>query len=231
MVIKVTPQVQGAAIKTLVNLYSFDEEHFEDQAIKIKRLFFQYKARICAIDANGLGIGLVDFMIKSQIDPETGDTLPPFGVENDDEGFYKKFKDGDTEIDAMYLIKANAPINTEAHTYVQTQLSSGKIKFLIDENQAKVKLMSTKMGQAMDNNKRAEYLKPFTLTTILREQMLNLVEENEGVNIILKQSSRSIKKDKFSAFEYGLYYVKQDEDRKRKKKKRNISEMMFFTSN
>jgi hypothetical protein len=83
----------------------------------------------------------------------------------------------------------------------------------------------------MDNNKRAEYLKPFTLTTILREQMLNLVEENEGVNIILKQSSRSIKKDKFSAFEYGLYYVKQDEDRKRKKKKRNISEMMFFTSN
>jgi len=72
---------------------------------------------------------------------------------------------------------------------------------------------------------------PFTQTTILREQMLNLVEENEGVNIILKQSSRSIKKDKFSAFEYGLYYVKQDEDRKRKKKKRNISEMMFFTSN
>ena len=82
----------------------------------------------------------------------------------------------------------------------------------------------------MDNNKRAEYLKPFTLTTILREQMLNLVEENEGVNFILKQSSRSIPKDKFSAFEYGLYYIKQEEDRKKKRKKRNISEMMFFTN-
>ena len=89
--------------------------------------------------------------------------------------------------------------------------------------------MSTKVGQAMDNDKRAEYLKPFTLTTILREQMLNLVEENEGVNIILKQSSKSIKKDKFSAFEYGLYYIKQEEDRKRKKKKRNISDLMFFS--
>ena len=54
--------------------------------------------------------------------------------------------------------------------------------------------MSTKLGQNMDNDKRAEYLKPFTLTTILREQMLNLVEENEGVNIILKQASRSIKR-------------------------------------
>ena len=230
VIIKVTPQAQGSALKTIVNIYSWDEEHFEQQAINLKRLFYKYKARTVVIDANGLGIGLVDFMVKNQTDPETNELLPNFGVENDEEGFYKKYKDENTELDAMYLIKANAPINTEAHTYVQTQLSSGKIKFLIDENQAKVKLMSTKAGQAMDNNKRAEYLKPFTLTTILREQMLNLVEENEGVNIILKQSSRSIKKDKFSAFEYGLYYVKQDEDRKRKKKKRSIKDMMFFTS-
>lgn len=227
-VFKVTPQAQGTSLKTLVNLYTWDEEHFEAQAINIKRLYYKYKCRTAVIDANGLGIGLVDFMVKDQIDPETGELLPNFGVENDDEGFYKKFKTADTEPDAMYLIKANAPINTEAHTYVQTQLSSGKIKFLIDENQAKVKLMSTKLGQNMDNDKRAEYLKPFTLTTILREQMLNLVEENEGVNIILKQASRSIKKDKFSAFEYGLYYIKQDEDRKKRRKKRNIADMMFF---
>ena len=168
-------------------------------------------------------------MVKDQIDPETGELLPNFGVENDEENFYRKFRTSDTEVDAMYLIKANASINTEAHTYVQTQLSSGKIKFLIDENQAKVKLMSTKVGQNMDSDKRADYLQPFTLTTILREQMLNLVEENEGVNIILKQSSRSIKKDKFSAFEYGLFYIKQEEDRKKRRKKRNISDMMFFS--
>ena len=229
-VFKVTPQAQGTSLKTLVNIYSWDEEHFEAQAINIKRLYYKYKAQQVVIDANGLGIGLIDFMVKSQIDPETNEVLPDFGVSNDEEGFYKKYKTDITEADAMYLIKANAPINTEAHTYVQTQLSSGKIKFLIDESQAKTKLMSTKVGQNMDNNKRAEYLKPFTLTTILREQMLNLVEENEGVNIILKQSSRSIPKDKFSAFEYGLYYIKQEEDRKKKRKKRNISEMMFFTN-
>ena len=229
MVIKVTPQVQGSAIKTLVNIYTYDEEHFEDQAIRIKRLFFKYKARACAIDANGLGIGLIDYMVKAQLDPETGETLPPFGVENDEEGFYKKFKTEDTIKDAMYLIKANAPINTEAHSYVQTQLSSGKIKFLIDEREAKVKLMSTKMGQNMTPEQRAEHLMPFTLTTILREQMLNLVEENEGVNIILKQADRKTKKDKFSAFEYGLYYIKQEEDRKRKRKSHNIADMMFFS--
>lgn len=232
-VFKVTPQAQGAALKSLVNLYSYEAEDFEAQAIKIKRLFYKYKARIAAIDANGLGAGLIDFMTKGQEDPETGEYLPPFGVEGGtSEEFneqYKKIKGPGVEENAMYLIKANAPINTEAHTYVQTQLVGGKIKLLIDETQAKTKLMATKMGQEMDASKRAEYLQPFTLTTILREQLLNLVEDNEGVNIILKQSSRGIPKDKFSAFEYGLYYIKQDEEKKRRRKKRNISEMMFFS--
>jgi hypothetical protein len=59
--------------------------------------------------------------------------------------------------------------------------------------------------------------------------MLNLVEENQGVNIILKQSNRSIKKDKFSAFIYGLYCIRNEEELSKKKKKRNISDFLFFT--
>ena len=227
-VFKVTPQAQGPAIKSLVNLYTYDAEDFQTQAINIKKLFYRYKARICAIDANGLGVGLVDFMVLAQNDPETGDILPPFGVENDEDGLYKKFKTPDMERDAMYLIKANAPLNTEAHAYVQTQLSSGKIQLLIDEREAAVKLMSTKVGQNMTPEERNKKLMPFQLTSILKEQMLNLVEENEGVNIILKQNNRGIKKDKFSAFEYGLYYIKQEEDKKRKRKKHGIADMMFF---
>ena len=65
-------------------------------------------------------------------------------------------------------------------------MSSGKIKMLIDERSAKASLLGTKRGQAMKSEERAEYLKPFTLTSILKEEMMNLREENEGVNIILK---------------------------------------------
>ena len=229
-VFKVTPQVQGTSLKSLVMLYSYADEHFENQAIYLKRLYYKYKARTLVLDANGLGIGLVDYMVKAQIDPESGEVLPDFGVINDDDGFYKKYRTGDTELDAMYLVKANAPLNTEAYVYCQAQMNSGKIKFLIDEQQAKVKLMGTKKGQEMDAAKRAVELQPFTLTTILREQMLNLIEENEGVNIILKRVSRSVPKDRFSAFIYGLYYIKLEEDRTRKKKKRGIAGLMLFSN-
>ena len=227
-VFKVTPQSMGGAFKSLVNIYTFADEHFEDQAIKLKKLFYKYKAKRLVIDANGLGIGLVDYMVKSQIDPNTNDSYPDFGVYNDEEGYYKKYKTAVTEQEAMYLLKANAPINTEAHANAQTQLSSGKVKFLIDERVAKQKLMGTKVGQNMKPEERAEYLKPFTLTSILKEEMMNLREENEGVNIILKQANRGIRKDKFSAFEYGLYYIKFEEENKKRRKKFNAKDWQMF---
>ena len=228
---KVTPQSAGPAIKTLVNIYTMNDTHFEDQAIKLKRLYYKYKARRLVIDANGLGIGLVDYMVKPQHDPVTGDDFPDFGVyggtQEDAAEEYKKFRTENTEEDAMYLMKANAPVNTEAHANFQTMLNAGKIKFLIDERIAKQKLLNTKAGQKMSPEKRAEYLKPFTLTSILKEEMGNLRDENEGVNIILKQANKGIRKDKFSAAEYGLLYIKMEEESKKRKKKFKITDMMF----
>lgn len=228
-VFKVTPQSQGPAIKSLVNMFTMDDEHFEDQAIKIKKLYYQFKAKTVVIDGNGLGAGLMDYMVKSQVDPETDDFFPDFGVQNDDDGEYKKYRTDRTEYDVIYEIKANAPINTEAHSNAQTQMRAGKVKFLIDERIAKNKLLGTKKGQAMKPEERAAYLQPFTYTSILRDEMLNLREENEGVNIILKQANKSITKDKFSAFEYGLYYIKQEEDSKRKRKKGCFADFMFIS--
>ena len=232
-VFNVIPQPQSASLKKLVNIYTMSDEHFGDQALKLKKLYYQYNARRIVIDANGLGVGLVDYMVKPSIDPETNEILPDFGVyggtQTDAVQEYKKYKTADCQDNAMYLIKANAPINTEAHTNVQVQLSSGKVKMLIDERIAKIKLLGTVKGQQMASEERKVFLMPFTLTSILKEEIMNLREENSGVNIILKPANRSIKSDKFSSFEYGLYYIKQEEDNKRGKKKFNAKEWKLFT--
>ena len=91
-VFKVTPQPQGSSIKTLVNIYTISDEHFEDQCIELKKLFYKYKAKRLVIDGNGLGIGLVDYLVKTQINPDTGETFPDFGVFNDKDGEYKKYR-------------------------------------------------------------------------------------------------------------------------------------------
>ena len=63
-IFKVTPQTQGPSIKNLVNIQAFEDDHFEDQAIRIKKTFYRYKARRVVIDGNGVGLGLIDYMIK-----------------------------------------------------------------------------------------------------------------------------------------------------------------------
>jgi hypothetical protein len=90
--------------------------------------------------------------------------------------------------------------------------------------------MSQAQGQKMSPVERSNYLYPFTQTSILKDQMLNLIQENEGAHIILKQASRGIKKDKFSALIYGLYYCKLQEDKMRQGKRRRFTagDFMFF---
>ena len=53
-IIKVTPQPQGAALKSVVNFYSKEGCIMREQAIWLKKLFFQYKCRTMVIDGNGL---------------------------------------------------------------------------------------------------------------------------------------------------------------------------------
>lgn len=221
-VIKVTPQSIGGSIKKLVCIYSRTAEHFRNQAIWLKELYYKYKARRLIIDANGLGAGLMDELVISQ--EVDGEYYPPFGVYGGTVANiaqdYKKFRTNDTEDDAIYAIKANAPINSEAYSATQSALESGKLKLLVEERTARTKLMGTKMGIAMKPEERNAYLLPFTLTDILKSEMLNLREENEGVNIILKPYNKNIKHDKVSALVYGMYYIREEEDNRKRKKAR-----------
>lgn len=226
-VFKVTPQTTGRAIKALVNMYSYSDMHFEDQAIQIKKLYYAYEAKRLVIDGNGMGIGFIDYMIKPQIDTD-GNVYPDFGVYNDKDDYYKCYRTDQTELDAIYIIKAHASENTEAYTAVQTALNSGKLKFLIDDKVAKQKLMNTVRGQKLTPEQRDEELRPFIYTSMLKEQMLNLREETEGINIILKQVNKRIPKDKFSSLCYGIYYIKQEEDQKQRRKQRNLSAYFFM---
>ena len=228
VIIKVTPGAGDIPRKRVVNIYSFEEEHFGMQALRLKRLFQQYKCRIAVVDGNGIGAGLVDMLTMDTIDPDTGETLSNWGVYNDEDNKYRNIKTEDTINDAMYIMKANVALNSEMYAYCQSEMNAGRVTFLIDEQVAKNKLLSQSQGQKMSASQRADYLAPYVKTSALREQLCNLVQENDGAHIILKQSSKKIPKDKFSALIYGLYYCKLQEDRTTKRRGRNLSDFMFF---
>lgn len=228
VVVKVMPNGDGSSVKKIVNIFSLPQSHFVDQAIQIKRLYNAFKPRAIVIDGNGMGIGLVDILTVSQVDPDTEETLPPLGVINDDDNHtYKNKITKETIPEMLYIMKATSEINNVAHSLTQSQLLNGKLKFLIHETEAKNKLQQQKQNAFMSVEQRNEKLRPYVLTSILKEQMMNLQDVSTTNNVLLKGSSKAIKKDKFSALEYALYYNKVFIEDKKRKRKIDLTKLML----
>ena len=217
-------------IKKLVNLYTFrgDERHFLDQANSLKKLIAAFDPKEVIIDGTGLGRGLLDFMVIETFDNKTGMTLPACGSYNDEE--LRKVQPNEAPQIINVLI-ASASLNTELYSIAYSEIMSGHVRLLIEENEAKSKLMATKIGQKMSLDKRVAKLMPYEMTTRLIEEIGNLrikSSVNSGKNIMLERINQDIQKDRFSAMIYGLYSIKLMEDKEAKKAKRGKSRLSAF---
>ena len=218
----------------LVNLYvlgkTAEDKHFERQAIDLKKIIQAFKPREVVIDGNGLGVGLLDFMIRANIDGKSGIVYPPYGVFNNKD--YAKVQPHGCE-EIIYILKANATTTSQIHSNCYTRINSGLVKFLIKETEAKNKLLSTKKGQKMKLEERIERILPHEMTTRLFDEMANLriKPTGNGADINLEMINKRYTKDKFSAFEYGQWRIKELEEELNKKWKRNRTHrtLMFFS--
>ena len=237
-VFRVNIDGQGRHWATLVNIKvlarTAETKTFTQQAIDVKKLILAFNPREVVIDTNGLGVGLADEMIKPQYD-EVGNYYPAFAFSNDESYFTIQPKDA---AKILYGIKANGPLNSKIHGNAYSRLTSGLVRFLIKEQEAKSELMATKAGQKMSTIKRVERLMPHEMTTKLFEEMANLRLKRTGVStdIVLEQINPRYPKDKYSSFAYGLWRIKEIEEESSKKRRRRFGgdgssgrQLTFFT--
>ena len=225
--------VQGKYLATLVNLYvlgrTAETKPFSVQAADLKEIIQRFNPREVVIDTNGLGVGLGDEMVRQQVG-KNGELLPAYGFINDEN--YKKTQPRDA-ICILYGIKANGPLNSQIHGNAYSRLTGGKVRFLIKEQEAKSALLSTKAGQKMSVEQRVQRLMPHEMTTKLFEEMANLRLKRAGasLDIVLEQINSRYPKDKYSAFAYGLWRIKELEEEEYKKSRRRGGnrQLIFFT--
>lgn len=219
---------------TLVNLFVLGTEAkrkpFYYQAIDLKKIIKLFNPKEVVIDTNGLGVGLGDEMVREQYD-EFGECYPPYGFINDE--VYQKTQPKEA-IKILYGIKANGPLNSKIHGNAYSRITSGSVRFLIKEQEAKSALLSTKKGQKMSMEKRIKRLMPHEMTTKLFEEMANLRLKRTGnsMDIVLEQINSRFPKDKYSAFAYGLWRIKEIEEESFQRKRRRSGtkrKLTFFT--
>ena len=207
---------------TLVNLYVLGREaqtkSFYQQVIDLKKIIRAFSPKEVVIDTNGLGIGFGDEMIRQQQD-EFGEVYEPLGFINDEDFIKIQPKDAPR---ILYGLKANGPLNSKIHGNAYTRLNSGLVRFLIKEQEAKSALLATKKKKKMSVYQRVKRLMPHEMTTKLFEEMANLRLKRTGVSldITLEQINPRYPKDKYSAFAYGLWRIKEIEEEQAKRRRR-----------
>ena len=236
-VFRVNVDGTGKHWATLVNIKvlarTAETKTFSQQSIDIKRLIRDFNPKEVVIDTNGLGVGLADELIKPQYD-EFGEFYPAYAFSNDESYYAIQPKDAPK---ILYGIKANGPLNSKIHGNAYARTTSGMVRFLITEQEAKNALMSTQVGQKMSVYKRVERLLPHEMTTKLFEEMANLRLKRTGnaTDIVLEQINPRYPKDKYSSFAYGLYRIKELEEEYTKKRRRRLGDgstirkLTFFT--
>jgi hypothetical protein len=235
-VFRINVDGNGKHWATLVNLYVLgrqaETKTFTQQAIDIKKLIKAFRPREVVIDTNGLGVGLADEMIKPHYDYD-GEFYPAYAFSNDENYYAIQPKDAEK---ILYGIKANGPLNSKIHGNAYSRLTSGSVRFLIKEQEAKSALMSTAVGQKMSIQKRIERLMPHEMTTKLFEEMANLRLKKTGsqMDIVLEQINPRYPKDKYSSFAYGLWRIKELEEEYTKRRRRRgangtTRKLFFFT--
>jgi len=208
VVIKIKEMGNGLYSKQLVNIYSFEGTHFLEQAQFLKRKVNDFKASILCIDSNGLGRGLVDFLVI-EIDEN-----PAYEVVNDER--FDKYKTSNS-IPMVFNINTTQKgmKDSDIHNVFINNISNQKIKLLKSESSIKAQYFEDKK---MSSEKYAELARSFVMVDALCDEIMNLEYRQAGNETKIKQISKSISKDKFSALEYGLYYIYLQEQKNKIKK-------------
>ena len=231
-VFKVIPNKRGFRC-VVVNIFVLGRtkrsKQFEQQALDLKRLIVAFQPKEVVIDTNGLGVGLADLLIQTQVAPD-GTVYGPLGFANDDD--YKQIQPADAPR-ILRSFKATKAINSEMFGNCYSRIDAGLVDFLIKDQEARSKLLATKKGQKMSLEQKTKFLMPYEMTTKLFEEMgnLRLRRTGTGLNIDLEPINSRFPDDKFSSLCIGLRRIKELEEVATKKLKKGAGkrQLVFFS--
>lgn len=216
-VFKGIPRGDGTYQKFLVNMFTMKGQHFHEQALFLKKKVVEFNASILCIDHNTMGSAVTDILVTDI------DENPPYSVVNDDS--YDSYKKPNS-VPMLYLISSNKKEtkNTNIVNVFMTTIANNDIKLLKSETNIRGTI------REKDPTLLGEKLLPFIQTDRLTDEIMNLEYEQSGNTSKVKQISKSVQKDRYSAFAYGIFYFYLLEMENKQRQRETFEAYGFFAS-
>jgi hypothetical protein len=198
--VKRHPKTQRIKEVHLVNIFNISNAlNFTAQAVEIKKIKRLFNAKIAICDSNGLGIGLVDELMKESFDPKTKESLGCWNTINTE-----SMPEIQGAEDCLFDLKPQSS-NSDIIVNFIDMVESGKLRLLIKKQDADYSLN--------DRDAYVENKLPFIQTDFLIEEISNLqLKPLPSGKVTVAKVIARINKDRFSALAYVLWYIKTFED-------------------
>ena len=197
----------------------------DELGLIVMRYFYKYNCTDLVIDTNGLGLGVFDFIIKDQYDPDTGETYKALTCCNDkDMADRCKVKDAKQ---VVWAVKATAKFNNEICVLLRNGIQNGKINLLISEQNADDVLKETYKGYSkLSLSEKVKMKVSYLQTTMAIYELVKLEHEVKDGNIKVKEVS-GMRKDRYSSIAYSYWCACQLE---LKLKPKNVSTQSLISN-
>ena len=187
----------------------------EELGLLTMRYYYQYNCDYIAIDANGIGQSILDYIMADRFDPVYSQSYGALDCIDSPELSERCKVKGAPKV--IYAIKANAKLNNDMCLSLRTGFQNGYINLLVSDNNIEDKLSKIKGYSKLTELQKSKLKLPYLQTTLLIDELINLSHDTSNGLVKVKEKS-GMRKDRYSSLEYG-YKVVQDLASKLKPKK------------
>jgi hypothetical protein len=184
---------------------TIDGGHSEDQAIRVKQIFEDFKASYVALDCHGNGMAVYDNLVKVNYDDQRDVEYEAWCSYNDEE--MRARAKTQNPLPVVFSIKAGSRINHEIATSLRANLQSSNIELLVNEMEAKDSLLDKKFYIDASIEDKVAMELPYIQTTLLVNELVNLEHTIVGGNIKITEKTGK-RKDRYSSLGFANYLAK-----------------------
>lgn len=200
------PTENNDYISNIVYIETHEGLTTDELGILVMRLFYQYNCTHIAIDTAGQGIGVYDFIIKNQYDPDYGVTYQALTCVNDP-AMAERCKVTHAN-KVVWSIKATAEFNSKSAFALRAAFQNGKINLLMSEFEAEDTIKKIRGYSKMTATEQTKLKLPYAQTSLLINELINLEHEVKGTNVKIKERT-GMRKDRYSSLLYNYYVIQE----------------------
>lgn len=221
------PTKAGRYISNIVYGETSEGLRTEEQALQIRKLYDEFQGDYIVLDTNGLGLGVYDELASDISDPDTGEIYPALSCCND-QTMADRCKSAGAE-KVIWSIKASPKLNSECAVLLREGFRSGKIRLLVTEYDAEELLGSIDGYKKMSPQQKERIKYPYTNTTLLINELVNLQYEENNGNISIFERSGA-RKDRYSSLSYNYLVTIQLESKlgRRRGSEFSVSDIFMY---